>query len=214
MTLDVISPIITSTKRKTSTSGVTKMKTYSNASNASRAAKTELAKTLGLPKSEIKRGEHFDVRNSEFKDGFIWNALGGQTPTKPKFVVKRVKMVRRTIKPAVVEEDFEAGNSKREVIYDKAGDPIIGKTEVVKRISKAVSIKVQKNREERNGVKRPSEGGKCAQLWALFDKMYGEAGIIPTPKPAKARSAEHNLDPVTTTVQLYKWREFMGFKGR
>lgn len=75
-------------------------------------------------------------------------------------------------------------------------------------------IKIQKNREERNGVKRPSEGGKCAQLWSLFDAMYGEKGIVPTPKPAKERSAELGLDPVTTTVQLYRWREFMGFKGK
>lgn len=74
-------------------------------------------------------------------------------------------------------------------------------------------IKIQKGREERNGVKRPSEGGICAQLWSLFDAMYAEKGMVPTPKPAKERSAQLNLDPVTTTVQLYRWRDFMGFKG-
>ncbi|CAM0072487.1 hypothetical protein VPHK251G3_0046 [Vibrio phage K251 g3] len=80
--------------------------------------------------------------------------------------------------------------------------------------TKAEGIKIQKDREERNGVKRPSNGGKCAQLWDLFDAMYAEKGMVPTPKPAKQRSAELSLDPVTTQVQLYRWREFMGFKGK
>ena len=75
-------------------------------------------------------------------------------------------------------------------------------------------LKIQKDREERNGVKRPSEGGKCAILWNLFDTMYGEKGMVPTPKPAKERSAEIGMDPTTTQVQLYRWREFMGFKGK
>lgn len=79
---------------------------------------------------------------------------------------------------------------------------------------KAEGLKIQKDREERNGIKRPSAGGKCAQLWDLFDAMYAEKGMVPTPKPAKERSAQFNLDPVTTQVQLYKWREFMGFKGK
>lgn len=75
-------------------------------------------------------------------------------------------------------------------------------------------LKIQKDREERNGLKRPSAGGICAQLWDLFDAMYAEKGMVPTPKPAKERSAELNLDPTTTQVQLYRWREFMGFKGK
>lgn len=76
---------------------------------------------------------------------------------------------------------------------------------------KGRGIKIQKEREERNGIKRPSAGGKCDQLWNLFEKHYNETGLILTPKPAKALSAVEGLDPVTTTVQLYKWREFMGF---
>lgn len=89
---------------------------------------------------------------------------------------------------------------------------------VVKPVKKAKAettgkgIKIDKAREERNGVKRPSAGGKCAQLWDLFDLMYQETGMVPTPKPAKQRSAEQGLDGTTTQVQLYRWREFMGFK--
>jgi len=34
-------------------------------------------------------------------------------------------------------------------------------------------------REERNGVKRPKEGGLCAQVWQALDQMYA-ANILPT----------------------------------
>ncbi|ANO57485.1 hypothetical protein [Vibrio phage vB_VhaS-tm] len=158
------------------------MKTYTNASNCARAAKTELSKILGLDKKEVIKGKHFEVREAEFSEGFIWHAIGNQTPVvEKKLEIKRVKVARRTVK---VETP------------------------------KAEGIKIQKDREERNGVKRPSAGGKCAQLWDLFDAMYAEKGMVPTPKPAKQRSAELDLDPVTTQVQLYRWREFMGFKGK
>ncbi|QMV29717.1 hypothetical protein [Vibrio phage vB_VnaS-AQKL99] len=159
------------------------MKTYTNTSNCARAAKAQLSKILGLDKKDVIKGTHFEVREAEFADGFIWHAIGNQTPVvEKKLEIKRVKVARRTVK--------------------------------VEAPAKAEGIKIQKDREERNGVKRPSAGGKCAQLWHLFDAMYGEKGIVPTPKPAKARSAELGLDPVTTQVQLYRWREFMGFKGK
>ncbi|USL90009.1 hypothetical protein [Vibrio phage vB_VpaS_CHI] len=159
------------------------MKTYTNTSNCARAAKAQLSKILGLDKKDVIKGTHFEVREAEFSEGFIWHAIGNQTPVvENKLEIKRVKVARRAVK--------------------------------VEAPAKAEGIKIQKDREERNGVKRPSNGGKCAQLWDLFDAMYAEKGIVPTPKPAKARSAEFDLDPVTTQVQLYRWREFMGFKGK
>ncbi len=99
--------------------------------------------------------------------------------------------------------------------------PIIKKVKVARRTvaveapvaaaPKAEGIKIQKDREERNGIKRPSVGGKCALLWDIFEKHYKETGMILTPKPAKELSAKEDLDPTTTTVQLYRWRDFMGF---
>lgn len=80
--------------------------------------------------------------------------------------------------------------------------------------NKGTGLKIEKDRDEQNGVTRPSQGGICRQLWDMFDAMYAEKGIVPTPTPAKARSAQLGLSPVTTTVQLYQWRTFMGFKGR
>lgn len=94
------------------------------------------------------------------------------------------------------------------------GNPI-KKRKSARKTSNITGVKIQKVRIEQNGIKRPSEGTKCAQLWEMFETMQAEnGGAVPTPKPAKDRSATLGMDPTTTTVQLYKWREFMGYKGR
>lgn len=68
--------------------------------------------------------------------------------------------------------------------------------------------KIQANRPERNGVKRPSEGTICAQIWAHCDKVLDETG---THIAAQAlREALPALDGTTKTVQYYRWRKFNG----
>ncbi len=71
--------------------------------------------------------------------------------------------------------------------------------------------KVQSNRPEANGVKRPSDGTICAQIWAWCDDTY-EAGVRPEAKALRA--ALPALDDTTKTVQFYRWRKFNGIQGR
>lgn len=75
-------------------------------------------------------------------------------------------------------------------------------------------LKIQKDREERNGIKRPSVGGKCAAVWEYCESLYEANGMVPTPKALKGWAEEngHNLNNVS--IELYRWRNFMGFKGR
>lgn len=190
------------------------MKTYTNASNCARAAKAELSKILGLDKKEVIKGKHFEVREAEFSEGFIWHAIGNQTPV----VEEKPVIGEFTYCPHCnihLDNGYQIAENVPELTHEYvclACDSEFG--EKLAPVVKGEGIKIQKDREERNGVKRPSAGGKCAQLWDLFDAMYAEKGMVPTPKPAKQRSAELDLDPVTTQVQLYRWREFMGFKGK
>jgi len=217
------------------------MKTYSNKSNAVRAMNTYTQKVQQYLKGAevVEYDNAFAVSfsmDSETPDEMI--AMLGE-----KFIVSTVKpepvvgefvncpdcgihlsngvSCYETQRQIAAQENAPEARIKKEYVC-LACDHEFG--EVVK-TAKANSsntasnatgngLKIQKNREERNGVKRPSNGGKCAQLWDLFDAMYAEKGIVPTPKPAKQRSAELGLDPVTTQVQLYRWREFMGFKGK
>ena len=68
--------------------------------------------------------------------------------------------------------------------------------------------KIQANREERNGVKRPSEGTICAQIWGHCDKVLAETGAHIAAKDLRA--ALPALDDTTKTVQYYRWRKFNG----
>lgn len=183
-------------------------KVYTNASNTNRAAKAELSKTLGLDKKEIVRGTHYLVNPVE--GGFVWEAIE-QAPatdsvTDDGFAEFRVVNKSGDLQPGVHSMTVESVNvnDKGVVMTIKPVEPQATETNE--------GLKIEKDREERNGIKRPSRGGKCATLWSLFDEMLAESGMVPTPKPAKERSAEMGLDPTTTQVQLYRWREFMGFK--
>jgi hypothetical protein len=71
--------------------------------------------------------------------------------------------------------------------------------------------KIQANRPEKNGVKRPSEGTICAQIWTWCDEVH-KAGDKVTAKELRAALPE--LDDTTKTVQYYRWRKFNGIQGR
>lgn len=68
---------------------------------------------------------------------------------------------------------------------------------------------IQKEREERNGVKRPSEGTVCGAVWAEFDKN-------PEIKAADlADLADTNgWNRTNVSCEFYAWRKFNGIKGR
>jgi len=68
---------------------------------------------------------------------------------------------------------------------------------------------IQKEREERNGVKRPSEGTVCGNVWAEFDKNPEiKASDLAT------LSDEKGWNRTNVSCEFYAWRKFMGIKGR
>ena len=68
---------------------------------------------------------------------------------------------------------------------------------------------IQKEREERNGVKRPSEGTVCGNVWAEFDKNPEiKAGELATIADA------NGWNRTNVSCEFYAWRKFMGIKGR
>jgi len=79
---------------------------------------------------------------------------------------------------------------------------------VVPRVSRK-GYTIQKEREERNGVKRPSEGTVCGNVWAEFDKNPEiKAGEL------QALSDENGWNRTNVSCEFYAWRKFMGIKGR
>lgn len=71
-------------------------------------------------------------------------------------------------------------------------------------------LKIEKDRESRNGVTRPSVGGKCRGIWDALDDL----GLDVTAKTARDTLMPKGFDRTTIMVQFYKWRKFNGIEGR
>lgn len=74
----------------------------------------------------------------------------------------------------------------------------------------STGIKIEKVRDEQNGIKRPSAGGVCRAIWDFCSAQPK----VPTLKEVKAEAAAQGWDLVTTSVQYYQWRKFSGIVGR
>lgn len=74
-------------------------------------------------------------------------------------------------------------------------------------------IKIQKDRPEQNGIKRPSAGGACAAVWDFCDSVMAK-GAAPTAKEVKAWAAEGGTNPNNAVIEFYQWRKFNGIVGR
>lgn len=156
------------------------VKTYSNKSNAKRAA--------------IKAGVNLDnvtfVQNAE---GWYWEE----------------NAVEQAVAAAIAEVDTRAEDEALAAVNLKL-------VEVEPKQAPAGNgLKIERNREERNGIKRPSVGGKCRQVWDACDAQYNNGkGMIPMPKDIKAWAEANGHNCNNAVIELYQWRKFMGFRGR
>lgn len=76
-------------------------------------------------------------------------------------------------------------------------------------------LKIEKAREERNGIKKPSVGGQCRAVWDALDDMVRLAsGTQPTAKQVKALAEERGWNPNNASIEFYQWRKFNGILGR
>jgi hypothetical protein len=64
-------------------------------------------------------------------------------------------------------------------------------------------------REIRNGVRRPSPGGLCAQVWDWLDTHPAA-----TVKEVKAAAPEQSWNVGNATCELYAWRRYNGHSSR
>jgi hypothetical protein len=64
-------------------------------------------------------------------------------------------------------------------------------------------LKIEKDRPERNGIKRPSIGGKCRAIWDFLDTMNG-----PTAKMVRAAAEAQGWNPNNAVIEFYQWRKF------
>lgn len=70
-------------------------------------------------------------------------------------------------------------------------------------------MKVQKEREVRNGVKRRSEGTVCDNIWLAFDANPAiKAGEL------QALADANGWNRTNVACEFYAWRKFNGISGR
>lgn len=84
----------------------------------------------------------------------------------------------------------------------------------VKPVQVAPGLKIEKDRPEQNGVKRPSLGGRCRAVWDALDAYRDETGETPTASVVRDLAADEGWNPNNASIEFYQWRKFHGIKGR
>lgn len=72
--------------------------------------------------------------------------------------------------------------------------------------------KIEQNRPEQNGLKRPSTGSTCEIIWRKCDTITAEKGTACT--SGELFAALPGLNECTLRTQYARWRQFNGITGR
>lgn len=81
---------------------------------------------------------------------------------------------------------------------------------VVRSQPTGTGLKIEKDRPEQNGIKRPSIGGKCRAIWDALDAYRAETGELPASKTVKELAADEGWNPNNASIEFYQWRKFHG----
>lgn len=75
---------------------------------------------------------------------------------------------------------------------------------------------IERNREESNGVKRPSAGTACAHVWDIATGLSNANGESKVPRLSEVVKAAEavGLNKFTARTQYARWRVFHGITGR
>lgn len=79
-----------------------------------------------------------------------------------------------------------------------------------------VITKIEKNRPESNGVKRPSAGTICSQVWDIATGLSNANNELSTPTLSQVVEAAEKvgINKYTARTQYARWRVFHGITGR
>jgi len=80
--------------------------------------------------------------------------------------------------------------------------------EARKPVVNPTGVKIEKNREEKNGLKRPSAGTICHAIWASLDAHVATFKTTPTFKDLKVLQEQFGWQRNTAVTQYQRWKEF------
>jgi hypothetical protein len=76
------------------------------------------------------------------------------------------------------------------------------------------TCKVEKDRPEQNGIKRPSSGGLCRAVWDFCDAHLEANGAPPAAAQVKAEAERVGWNMNNACIEFYQWRKYNGITGR
>jgi hypothetical protein len=95
-----------------------------------------------------------------------------------------------------------------------AATPAPAATVTTKPVQVVPGLKIEKDRPEQNGIKRPSIGGRCRAVWDACDAFAEANGDDPTAKDVRDMAAANGWNPNNASIEFYQWRKFNGITGR
>ena len=127
----------------------------------------------------------------------LYDALPAQAPAEDDFTMSDEELAAQTMRNAPESGDEEA---PAEAPAAPAPAPA----------TEGTGLKIEKDRPEQNGIKRPSIGGKCRAIWDALDAYRTETGELPTSKTVKELAADEGWNPNNASIEYYQWRKFHG----
>lgn len=106
-----------------------------------------------------------------------------------------------------------AGPSLLAGLCSQITDPVIPEVPAPapKQVPEKTGKTIEPNREEQNGLKRPSKGSTCALIWDTCDRISAEGTTCTS---AQLFAACNGLNDCTLRTQYARWRAFNGITGR
>jgi hypothetical protein len=91
--------------------------------------------------------------------------------------------------------------------------------DTTRRTQRVAGVKIERQREERNGIKMPSAGGMCRAVWDELTSLLRhneESGLadVPTLAAIKKIAEEKGWNVNNASIEYYQWRRFHGIVGR
>jgi len=123
--------------------------------------------------------------------------------------VEAVEEVVEVVAPVAQEEVFTVESALKE-LADATENTVV----TAPKAAGSKGIKIEKNREEQNGVKRPSAGGTCRAIWDYLDMVREATKQLPTVGMVKEEAVVAGWNANNASIEFYQWRKFNGIRGR
>lgn len=191
------------------------MKTYTNKSNAARAAKAANGgTTLGLALYGVEGAWYYApqaapvvVQKRNADGASVLTAPAKKAPAK-KAAAKKVPAGKHTAKVTKVATKGRVTTVKAKLdVYDPKHGPTQGRIR---------GYVIDADRDEKHGVKRRSAGTIGGRLWAAFDKLSARAGGPEKLEIAAVKDHKDvaNFNKNKVVIEFYLWRKYHGVRGR